>query len=146
MQIPVLTHVIRVGVEVEVGQVFYRAAQGLLPVGVHHRELWIIFLKATVTVEIQPVVLVEQNIEGRPYRHIRAHRGVEREQGVGARNFQAGGVKLDAAVKDRPAVFDFANLQIRRSLRHTEGVSLGINEEKIGLLPLDLPALAEGGY
>ena len=46
------------GVEMDVGEFFYGAAQGLFPTRVHLVEFGIVVLKAPVAVKVQPVVLV----------------------------------------------------------------------------------------
>jgi hypothetical protein len=110
---------------------------------VHQIECGIVGLKMPVTIEIQPVVLVEQDFERWPDGHVRAHGSVEREQGVRARDLQRGGIVLNPAIEDRPAVFDFTDLQIGGAFGRAEGVSLGINEEQVWLLALDLAAQQE---
>ncbi len=64
------------GVEVDVGEFFYGAAQGLLPARVHAGEFGVVVLKAPVAVEVQLVVLVEQDFQGRANGHVGAHRGI----------------------------------------------------------------------
>src|ERR1700689_5372531 len=106
----------------------------------HQVQFRVISLEAPVAVELQLVVLVQQYFQRRPHGDVRAHRSVERKQGVGTRNVQAGGTELDATDEDRAAIFDFANLQIWRILRRAQWVSLGVYQEKVWLLSFDLAA------
>src|SRR5262249_43292754 len=102
--------------EADRGQLLDGPPQGLLPLGVDRQEVRVVGGETAVTVDAQLVTRVDHQVDRRADRDVGAHGRVDRDQGVARRVVEGGAVEPDAAVEDRAAVLDLADLEVRAVL------------------------------
>src|SRR5438046_1321222 len=112
----------------------HRLAERVLPLSMDLAQVRVLGIESAVPADAQFVRRVKHQVDRRPDGHVRAHGGVERDEGVLGPLLQRGAVVADAAVENGPPVLALADLEVRRILRGAERVALWIYQIEIWLL------------
>jgi hypothetical protein len=116
----------------------------LIPGGLEFEQIGIVGLKYIVAAHAEAVLFVDQDIDWRSDRRIRAHGRIHRYQCAQRRLLQAG-LAGDDAVEDRFAVLDLADLLVWILGRGHDEVAFRVDHEHAGVAAVDLPAEYERG-
>src|SRR4051812_1046778 len=85
-------------------------SQRLLPSRMYFEQVGVLTGQATSLRDREVVISIQQQVDRRPDRHIRAHRGVDGNKCVLGGLGQSRLLIANATVKNRPAVFAFPDL------------------------------------